>query len=114
MSVRRTVRLRLKPTYEQRRVLLETMRVATVCFNAVAAYGWAHAQRNSVELHKATYYSLRAEHPRLPSQLVISSRMRAAEAITSALTRKKQGRRTACPSGAMVPIRYDARSYKVT
>src|ERR1700687_6261243 len=40
--------------------------------------------------------------------------MRAAEAITSALTRKNQGRRTACPDGTMVPIRYDARSYKLT
>src|SRR5713226_7563880 len=111
--MQRTVRLRLKPTCEQRAVLLETMRVATVCFNAVAAYGWTHEQRNSVELHKATYYSLRAEHPRLPSQLVISSRMRAGEAITSSLTRKKQGRRTSCPTGTMVPIRYDARSYRL-
>jgi len=111
--MQRTVGLRLKPTSEQRAVLLETMRVATVCFKAVAAYGWTHEQRNSVELHKATYYSLRAEHPTLPSQLVISARMRAAEAITSALTRKKQGRRTSCPTGTMVPIRYDARSYRL-
>jgi len=44
---------------------------------------------------------------------VISSRMRAGEAITSALTRKKQGRKTACPHGTMVPVRYDARSYKL-
>jgi putative transposase len=111
--MQRTARLRLKPTNGQRAVLLETMRVSTVCFNAVAAYGWTREQRNSVELHKATYYSLRAEHPTLPSQLVISSRMRAGEAITSALTRKKQGRKTACPHGTMVPVRYDARSYKL-
>ena len=111
--MQRTVRLRLKPTYQQRAVLLETMRVATACFNAVAAYGWTHQQRNSVELHKATYYSLRAEHPTLPAQLVISSRMRAGEAITSALTRKKQSLRTACPDGTIVPIRYDARSYRL-
>ncbi len=112
--MQRTVRLRLKPTYEQRAVLLETMRVATACFKVVAAYGWTHEQRNSIELHKATYYSLRAEYPMLHAQLVISSRMRAGEAITSALTRKKQGRRTACPDGTMIPIRYDARSYKLT
>src|SRR5713226_1463030 len=111
--MQRTVRLRLKPTCEQRAVLLETIRVSTVCFKAVAAYGWTHQQRNSVELHQATYYSLRAEHPTLPSQLVISSRMRAGEAITSALTRKKQGRRTTCPDGTLVPIRYDARSHRL-
>src|SRR5216683_2675738 len=108
MSVQRTVRLRLKPTPEQRAGLLETVRLATACFNAVAAHGWKHEQRNSVELHKATYYLLRAEHPSLQSQLVVSARMRAGEAITSALTRKKQGRRTACPDGTLVPIRYDA------
>src|SRR6266849_7507528 len=113
MSMQRTVQRRLKPTYEQRGILLETMRVSTVCFDAVAAYGWIHEQRNSVELHKATYYSLRAEHPMLPSQLVISSRMRAGEAITSALSRKKQGRRTRCPDATMVPIRYDSRSYRL-
>ncbi len=113
-NVQRTVRLRLKPTYEQRVVLLETMRVATACFRAVAAYGWEHGQRNSVELHKATYYALRAEHPTLPAQLVISSRMRAGEALASALTSKMQGRRTRCPDGTMVPIRYDARSYELT
>jgi len=82
MSVQRTVRLRLKPTQEQRLALLETLSEATACFNSVAAYGWAHEQRNSVELHKATYYALRAEHPALPSQLVVSARMRAGESIT--------------------------------
>ena len=107
------MRLRLKPTAGQRGSLLETMRLATACFNAVAAYGWEHEQRNSVELHKATYYPLRAEHPNLPSQLVVSARMRAGEAITSALTRKQQGRATSCPVSTLVPIRYDARSYRL-
>lgn len=113
MSVQRTIRVRLKPAPEQRRVLLETLAESTACFNAVAAYGWQHEQRNGVELHKATYYPLRAEHPALPSQLVVSARTRANEAIKSALTRKRQGRRTGCPHGVMVPIRYDVRSYRL-
>jgi IS605 OrfB family transposase len=89
------------------------MRLSTLCFNAVAAYGWEHEQRNGVELHKATYYPLRAEYPTLPSQLVVAARTRANEAIKSALTRKRQGRKTGCPTGSMVPIRYDARSYRL-
>lgn len=113
MSVQRTIRVRLKPTAEQRRILLETLDQSTACFNAVAAYGWQHEQRNGVELHKATYYPLRAEHPTLPSQLVVSARTRATEAVKSALTRKRQGRRTGCPTGTLVPIRYDARSYRL-
>lgn len=113
VSVQRTIRLRLKPTTEQRAILLDTIRLSTTCFNAVASYGWDHEQRNSIELHKATYYSLRAEHPTLPSQLVVSARMRAGEAITSALTRKSQGRPVSCPVATLAPIRYDARSYKL-
>lgn len=113
MTVQRTIRVRLKPTPDQRIALLETMRVSTLCFNAVAAYGWQHEQRNGVELHKATYYPLRAEHPTLPSQLVVAARTKANEAIKSALTRRKQGRTTSCPAGTMVPIRYDVRSYRL-
>lgn len=113
MSVQRTVRVRLKPTPEQRASLLMTMVETTACFNVVAAYGWEHRERNGVALHKATYYPLRVEHPDLPSQLVISARSKANEAVKSALTRQKQGRRTSCPFGLMVPIRYDARSYRL-
>lgn len=113
MSMQRTIRVRLKPTAEQRRALLETLAESTACFNAVAAYGWTHQERNGVELHKATYYPLRAEHPTLPAQLVVSARTRANEAVKSALTRARQGRKTGCPTGSMVPIRYDARSYRL-
>ena len=113
IGMQRTVRLRLKPTQEQRASLLRTMEQNSKCFNAVAAYGWKHEQRNSVELHKATYYALRTEHPALPSQLVVSARVRAGEAITSALTLRKHGRTVSRPSATMVPIRYDARSYRL-
>lgn len=113
MNVQRTIRIRLRPTPEQRAALLSTMRQATACFNTVAAYGWEHEQRNGVELHKATYYPLRAEYPALPSQLVISARSKAHEALKGALTRKRQGRRVSWPFGTMVPIRYDARSHRL-
>jgi hypothetical protein len=39
--------------------------------------------------------------------------MRAGEAITAALTRRKRGRRTTCPKATTVPIRYDVRSYRL-
>jgi len=113
MSMQRTIRVRLKPAPDQRRILLETLVESTACFNAVAAYGWMHQERNGVELHKATYYPLRAEHPKLPAQLIVSARTRATEAVKSALTRARQGRKTGCPAGRMVPIRYDARSYRL-
>ena len=111
--MQRNIRLRLRPTAAQRAILLDTLAANAACFNAVTAYGWAHQERNGVALHRATYYPLRAAHPTLPAQLVCSSRVRAAEALKSALTRQRQGRKTGCPTSQRVPIRYDARSYRL-
>jgi IS605 OrfB family transposase len=113
-------------------VLLQTIQQYTQCFNAVATYGWGHSEKNSVELHKATYYPLRESHPHLPSQLVISARVKASEAVKSAFTwkikrekefPKKVAKALArgkpiptfnpvrCPQSSNCSIRYDQRSY---
>jgi putative transposase len=130
--VQRTIRFPLLPTAEQFDVLFETIQQYTECFNAVATYGWEHGEKNSVELHKATYYPLREAYPRLPSQLVISARAKATEAVKSAFSwkikkEKEFPRKVAkarargkpdpvfkpvqCPQSNISPIRYDARSY---
>jgi putative transposase len=130
--VQRTIRFQLLPTAEQCDVLFETIRQYTECFNAVASYGWKRGEKNSVELHKATYYQLREAYPRLPSQLVISARAKAAEAVKSAFTWKIKKERefprkvakararnkpdpvfkpVQCPQSNITSIRYDARSY---
>jgi len=92
MNMQRTIRLRLNPTPEQSDTLLETLRQHTTCFNAVAAYGWMHAEKNGVRLHHATYYGLRERFPNLPAQLVIAARVRATEAVKSALVRRNRGK----------------------
>jgi putative transposase len=87
-----------------------------------------------VELHKRTYYDLRTQFPDLPAQLVCAARVKATEAVTSALTwakkveqaypnrvakAKKKGwkipvfKPVKCPHSRMTPIRYDQRSYWV-
>ena len=130
--MQRTIRLPLLPTDDQQAVLLETVQQYTECFNAVAAYGWEHGEKNGVELHKATYYPLREAHPRLPSQLVISARVKATEAVKSAFTWKVKKKRefpkkvaralargkpaptfkpVRCPRSDISSIRYDQRSY---
>lgn len=119
--MQRTIRLKLNPTPEQVRILLETTRQHTECYNAVARYGWEQDNKNGLELHKATYYPLRAQFPTLPAQLVISARVRATESLASAFALKKKPiktkhghkeRKIACPSSTFAPIRYDARSYR--
>ncbi len=126
--------VQLNPTKEQRVVLDRTMQEHTECFNAVCRQGFEMGCSNGVELHKATYYPLRAQYPDLPAQLVCASRVKATEAVKSALTWKKkheasypklvakaekQGRPAPkfkpvrCPQSVSAPIRYDARSYWV-
>ncbi len=130
--MQRTIRFPLLPTTEQYDVLLETVQQYTECFNTVAAYGWEHGEKNSVELHKTTYYPLREAYPQMPSQLVISARMKATEAVKSAFTWKIKRERefpkkvakalargkpaptfkpVHCPQSDISSIRYDVRSY---
>lgn len=111
--MQRTIRLQLKPTLEQAEILRETLRQNTACFNFVASHGFESGEKNGIELHKATYYALRELYPQLPSQLVCASRVRATEAIKSAFALRKKGRKVSCPTSQSVPIRYDARSYRM-
>jgi putative transposase len=106
----------------------------TACFNAVCKEGFTSKCSNGVELHNATYYPLRATYPDLPAQLVCAARVKATEAVKSALTWAKKHeqqypKRVAkavnrgnpapvftpvkCPQSTLVSIRYDARSYWV-
>src|SRR5579859_7005275 len=91
----------------------ETLRQSTAAFNAVCRYGWFHHEHNGVNLHHATYTPLRKEFEELPSQLIVSARMKAAEALKSVEELKQQGRKVSCPHSDLCPIRYDHRSYWV-
>jgi IS605 OrfB family transposase len=83
----------------------------TACFNHVAGLGWEQRLTNGVELHRRTYYQLRGQYPHMPSQLVISARAKAREALKSALVRRRQGHKAHCPRASRGTVRYDARSY---
>jgi putative transposase len=109
----RTIILQLKPNNEQSHILQRTLQEHTACFNTVAQEGFTTSCQNGVELHKRTYYPLRAQYPDLPAQLVCASRVKATEAVKSALDRHKKGRKTGTPRAHICPIRYDARSYWV-
>ena len=109
----RTIVVHLKPTPEQARVLKQTLQESTACFNTVTELGFTTKCSNGVELHKQTYYDLRSQYPKLPAQLVCAARVKATEAVKSALARQKKGRTTGVPHSKMCPIRYDARSYWV-
>ncbi len=109
----RTMIVQLKPTSEQARTLKQTMQESTACFNTVAHLGFTTTCSNGIELHKQTYYDLRAQYPQLPAQLVCAARVKATETVKSALDRQKKGRKTGTPHAKVCPIRYDQRSFWV-
>jgi IS605 OrfB family transposase len=111
--MQRTISIHLKSTPEQDAILFRTLAGSRDCFNAVAQFGWEAREKNGVTLHKATYYELRMLHPTMPSQLVISSRIKATEALKSAFALEKKGGKASAPQTVRGSIRYDARSYRM-
>jgi putative transposase len=128
----RTVRIQLHPTPEQAQGLQETLRQFSEAFNQVCRYGWEHTERNGVRLHHAMYYDTKAACPGLVSDLLIQARVKATEAVKSALTWKakreaaypkrvakalKRGRAVPVfkpvkmPQSAACPPRYNAKTF---
>jgi putative transposase len=101
------------PTPEQASALTETSRLFTLAFNAVAAYGWEHGDKNGVTLHHATYHPLKAEFPSLVSDLHIQARVKATEAVKSALALQKRGRTVGQPQSRACPPRYNLHTITV-
>jgi IS605 OrfB family transposase len=107
-----TIRLKLTPDKETSEVLSQTIEQYTWAFNDVSSYGWQNNIKNGVKLHDATYYHHR-NVTNLPSQLVCSARVKAAEAIKSAMALKRKKKTVSVPNSRHCAIRYDARSYTV-
>jgi IS605 OrfB family transposase len=109
----RTIRLRLDPTPDQAALLTETARQFTTAFNLVCAAGWRAGEKNGVRLHHATYGESKYAAPGLVSDLHIQARVKATEAVKSALGRLKQGRRVSCPHATACPPRYNLHTYRL-
>jgi putative transposase len=111
--MQRTIRVRLHTATEQRKALAETTSQFTRAFNLVAQYGWRNREKNGVRLHHATYYPAKAEANGLVSDLIIQARVKATEALASAFTRLKNGRKASQPRAKFCPPRYNVHTYDV-
>ncbi len=111
-AVYQTARFKLALNDVQAERLRETTCQYAVAFNKVCRIGWQLRRTNGVELHHATYRDLRKELA-LPAQLVVSARMKAVEALTSAKALRKSGRTVSRPCSRHPGIRFDARSFRV-
>ena len=104
-----TVIIPLKLAQRTQTILLRTMRQYTESFNRVCQIGWQQPRINGVALHHLTYYGER-ESTDLPSQLVVSARTKATEALKSAKTKQKKKEKVRCPQSKRACIRYDQRT----
>ena len=107
MRLTRTIKLKLDIPIE---TIKPTIKAYTKAFNFVCQTGWNDSDSNGVSLHNKTYLKTREY---LPSQLAVSARMKATEAIKSVKTRLKKKQKATCPQSKQIAIRYDARSYNV-
>jgi IS605 OrfB family transposase len=111
--MQRTIRIQLEPSPSQMQQLTETSRQFTAVFNAVCAYGWCERLSNGVKLHHATYYPLKADYPDLVSDLHVQARVKATEAVKSALAVQKTSRKVSQPHSDACPPRYNLHTYRV-
>lgn len=109
----RTVRLVLRPSPIQVDALVETTSQFTKAFNAVCAHGWKNREKNGVTLHHATYRVLKTQLPGLVSDLHIQARVKATEAVRSALALSKKGRKVSCPKSTSCPPRLNVHTFKL-
>ncbi|HLH78873.1 MAG TPA: hypothetical protein VKV29_01175 [Chthonomonas sp.] len=109
----RVIRLRLQPSTQQAQALAETTAQFTASFNAVCKEGWRLRNGNAFDLHKFTYRRVKKASPALVSDLHIQARQKASEAVKSAITREKQGRKTSCPHSTSCPPRSNRHTYRL-
>jgi putative transposase len=112
-GLQRTICLQLEPSLEQASALAETSRQFTAVFNAVCAHGWRLRLANGVKLHHATYYPLKADYPALVSDLHIQARVKATEALKSALALDKTAHKVSLPRSSSCPLRYNRHTYRL-
>lgn len=98
---------------EQAEILFETMRQFTSSFNLVCAEGWRLKQGNAFTLHKLTYRDCKNTLPDLVSDLHCQARQKASEAVKSAITLAKKGRKVNSPSSTLCPPRFNLHTFTV-
>jgi IS605 OrfB family transposase len=112
--MQRTIRIRLQPSPAQAAALAETSRQFTTAFNRFVELGWRAGVSNATKLHFLAYYPVRTALPDLNSNLTNTARAKAAEALRSAFTlRKDRDRNVSQPRSDACPPRYNIHTYRV-
>ena len=105
MKLTRTAKIKLNISFGE---ILPTLLAYTKAFNFVCQTGFQQKEKNGINLHKLSYQTTREY---LPSQLAISARMKATEALRSVFA--KQNKYYSCPKSKLCSARYDKNSYTI-
>jgi putative transposase len=111
--MQRTIRLRLQPSAMQVNALSETSREFTSAFNLAAQMGWDAEVSNATKLHYLVYYPVKHAHPTLVSDLINQARVKAAEAVKSALALQRKELPYSQPQSLACPPRYNKNTYRL-
>jgi len=94
-------------------VLLETMQQYSWSAQQVVDAGYG-SRMGKLKLHHQTYYPIREALPKLPAQLVCSSRDKAYESLKAVRERGKKGWKISKPQmKKFLTVRYDARTFSL-
>lgn len=105
----RTVIFPISLTGEQAKTLNNTMLLYTQSWNYCVDAAWNMTKLSKIDLHRATYRSLKKKLG-LKSQYLCSSRDRAIEAVRAVRARARKNKKTSKPSAEIIPIRLDERT----
>ena len=97
-----TVQVQLKPSTEQKEMLLETMRTANAACDWLSRKVWESGKFRQYDLHMLAYHACRAAFPMLSAQVVVRAEAKVADAYKLDRERLRKFR----PLGA---IAYDCR-----
>ena len=98
-----TTKVKLKPTEEQHKLLLETMELYNTACNRISEIAFNADTKKQFDIHRLCYDTIRSEFPQLSSQMVV----RAIAKVSGNLKREFKQHRFK-PHGA---IQYDSRTF---
>jgi IS605 OrfB family transposase len=99
--MRLTLKIKLLPTVEQSKLLLETLKEANLACDAISDVAWEKRVFNCYKLHHQVYYSIKAQY-KLNSEMIVRSIAKVANSYKV----DKKTKRVFKPLGA---IAYDSR-----
>src|SRR5262245_20617884 len=111
--MQRTICIQLQPSPIQAAALVETSRQFTAAFNLFVEFGWCERVSNATKLHFLAYYAVRQALPELNSNLTNTARAKAAEALRSAFSLRKEWERVSQPHSDACPPRYNLHTYRL-